>query len=121
DDLAVTRPVGQAGEGGRGLLVGQRVGVRHRRRDSYALPMRPMNSARVLASRRNVPVIAEVTIVASCFLTPRIIVHRCVASTTQATPFGSRRSVRKSATCTVSRSWSWSRWAYMSTIRGIFD
>ena len=46
--------------------------------------MRPMNSARVLASRRNVPTMLEVTIVASCFFTPRIIVHRCVASMTHA-------------------------------------
>ena len=29
-------------------------------------PISPMNSARVLASRRNVPVMLEVTIVASC-------------------------------------------------------
>ena len=29
--------------------------------------------------------------------------------------------MRKSATCWVSRSWTWSRRAYISTIRGIFD
>ena len=64
---------------------------------------------------------ALVTIVASCFLTPRITVHRCVASITQPTPFGSRRSIRKVATCWVIRSCTCSRCAYMSTMRGIFD
>ena len=32
DDLAVARPLGQVGQRGRGLLIGQWVGVRHRSR-----------------------------------------------------------------------------------------
>ncbi len=36
-------------------------------------------------------------------------------------PSGARRSIRKSATCWVIRSWTWSRRAYISTTRGILD
>ena len=53
--------------------------------------------------------------------TPRMAAHRWVASSTTPTPLGARRSIRKSATCWVIRSWTWSRRAYISTIRGILD
>ncbi len=55
---------------------------------------------------------------ASCFFTPRIIVHRCKPSTTTATPFGSRSSCSKSAICWVMRSCTCSRRAKISTSRG---
>ena len=44
-----------------------------------------------------------------------------VASITHATPLGLSCSIRKPATCWVSRSCTCSRCAYMSTMRGIFD
>ena len=52
---------------------------------------------------------------------PRITAHRWFASTTTPTPCGASRSLRKSAICWVSRSWTCSRRAYISTMRGIFD
>ena len=36
-------------------------------------------------------------------------------------PYGFRRDCRKSAICCVMRSWTCSRRAYISTIRGIFE
>ena len=53
--------------------------------------------------------------------TPRMTAQRCVASTTTPTPCGARRSSRKSAICCVRRSWTCSRRAYISTMRGIFE
>ena len=46
------------------------------------------NSPRVRASSRKTPSIALVTATEFCFSTPRIIMHRCVASITTATPCG---------------------------------
>ena len=50
-----------------------------------------MASARVEASLRKRPRTAEVTVVVPGFLTPRIDMHRCSASTTTNTPWGSER------------------------------
>ena len=44
---------------------------------------------RVRASSRNTPSIALVAATEFCFSTPRIDMHRCVASITTATPRGS--------------------------------
>src|SRR4029453_8085264 len=54
---------------------------------SYLL-IRFRNSDRVLASLRNAPNIALVTAREFCFSTPRIDMHRWVASVTTATPSG---------------------------------
>ena len=53
--------------------------------------------------------------------TPRITAHRWVASMTTPTPCGASRPGGTRATCWVSRSWTCSRRAYISTTRGIFD
>ena len=52
---------------------------------------------------------ALVTMTACAFLTPRIDMHRCSASTTTITPRGSRNSIRASAIWVVSRSCTWGR------------
>ena len=55
------------------------------------------NSDRVRASLRNAPSIALVTATEFCFSTPRMDMHRCVASVTTATPSGLIFSVSVSA------------------------
>src|SRR5699024_3892552 len=40
---------------------------------------------------------------------PRLVIHRCSASTTTMTPWGSRCSTIASAICEVRRSWTWGR------------
>jgi preprotein translocase subunit SecA len=48
-------------------------------------------------------------------------VQRGHHSMTTPAPFGCRCSIRKSAICDVSRSWTWRRRAYISTMRGILE
>ena len=55
------------------------------------------NSRRVRASVRNAPSIALVSANEFCFSTPRINMHRCVASTTTPTPNGSKMADTVSA------------------------
>ena len=74
---------------------------------------------RVRALLRNAPSIALVTANEFCFSTPRIDMHRCVASITTATPSGAIFSLMVSAISLVSRSCTWSRRLNTSTIRGI--
>ena len=71
------------------------------------------------ASVRNPPSIALVIANEFCFSTPRIAMHRCVASMTTATPSGSIFAVIVSAIWLVIRSWICSRRANTSTSRGI--
>ena len=71
--------------------------------------MSPIASARVLSLSRKAPRTAEVTVLAPGLRTPRMVMHRCSASTTTMTPRGCRRSIRASATCEVSRSCTWGR------------
>jgi hypothetical protein len=55
-----------------------------------------------------VPIIRLVVIITPGVLTPRAVMHACVASMITATPFGWRCCQIVSATCAVSRSWTWS-------------
>src|SRR5437667_8951750 len=59
------------------------------------------NSERVRASSSNEPSRQDVFMIEFCFSTPRIIMQRCFASTTTATPFGSRQSIRDCAISVV--------------------
>src|SRR5438128_1304973 len=59
------------------------------------------NSERVRASSLNAPRRQDVFMIEFCFSTPRIIMQRCFASTTTATPFGSRQFINDSAICVV--------------------
>src|SRR3972149_5497538 len=79
------------------------------------------NSARVLSRVRKMPSTALVVMIVPGLRTPRMTAQRCVASSTTPTPWGCRRSWRKSAICCVSRSWTWRRRGYISTMRGVFD
>ena len=54
-----------------------------------------------------------------CFSTPRIIMQRCRALTTTPTPCALSFDFRVSAIWTVSRYWTCSRRAKVSTMRGI--
>src|SRR4029434_5670965 len=63
------------------------------------LPMWCSASWRVLASFRNSPRTAEVTVTEPGFFTPRIVMHRCSASITTNTPRGSRA---RAIACAVS-------------------
>ena len=65
------------------------------------------------------PSIALVTANEFCFSTPRIDMHRCVASMTTATPSGLTMSRMVSAIWFVRRSCTCSRRLKTSTIRGI--
>jgi hypothetical protein len=56
-----------------------------------------------------------------CFSTPRIIMHMWYASITTPTPRGWSTSSMAFATCSVSRSCTWSRRANMSTMRGSLE
>src|SRR5207247_1087240 len=86
---------------------------------SYAprCPIRPRNSSRVAAESRKVPTTDEVIMTEFCFSTPRIIMHRWRASIITPTPAASIESMIASAICSVSRSCSCRRRAYMSTKR----
>src|SRR5438552_4086037 len=55
------------------------------------------NSERVRASSLKVPSRHDVFMIEFCFSTPRIIMQRCFASTTTATPDGSRQFMSDSA------------------------
>src|SRR6266478_508703 len=55
------------------------------------------NSERVRASSLKAPSRQEVFMIEFCFSTPRIIMQRCFASTTTATPLGSRQFISDSA------------------------
>ena len=79
------------------------------------------NSARVRSRVRNSPSTDDVVMIVPGLRTPRMTAHRWVASSTTPTPWGARRSCRNSAICWVSRSCTWSRRAYISTMRGIFE
>src|SRR5207253_8793418 len=59
------------------------------------------NSERVRASSLKVPSKHDVFMTEFCFPTPRIIMQRCFASTTTATPEGSRHFMSDSAICVV--------------------
>ena len=80
-----------------------------------------MASAWVRASLFITPRRAEVFVFAPAALAPRMVMHRCSASITTATPWGSSRSIRKSAIWEVSRSWIWGRRAKQSTIRASLE
>ena len=67
-----------------------------------------MASLRVAALRSR-PRTALVTVLAPGLWTPRMDMHRCSASTTTRTPWAPSRSIMASATCAVSRSWTWGR------------
>ena len=77
------------------------------------------NSIRVRALSRNAPSMALVTAKEFCFSTPRIDMHRWVASITTATPSGAIFSRIVLAIWFVSRSCTWSRRLNTSTSRGI--
>src|SRR6266542_1566894 len=77
------------------------------------------NSDRVRASVRNEPSIALVTATEFCFSTPRIDMHKCVASVTTPTPSGLIFSRSVLAIWFVSRSCTCRRRAKMSTRRAI--
>lgn len=85
------------------------------------LPTSLRNSSLVFAFSRKQPLIQLVVVLAPVFWTPRITIHRWLASTTTATPCGWRISNMASDTCFVSRSWSCSRRENISTMRAIFD
>lgn len=84
----------------------------------YRLPFRInfINSSLVFALCLNLPSIQLVVVTAVVFSTPLITIQRCLLSTTTATPCGRRTSLNASATCFVSRSWTWSRRANISAI-----
>src|SRR5438067_2445601 len=86
---------------------------------SYAprCPIRPRNSSRVAAESRKVPTTDEVIMTEFCFSTPRIIMHRWRASIITPTPAASIESMMAWEICSVSRSCSCRRRAYMSTRR----
>src|SRR5690606_30265635 len=65
----------------------------------------------------NSPSNAEVVVIEFCFCTPRIIMQRCCASITTATPRGLRVSLIAFMISTVRRSCTWSLLAYTSTTR----
>src|SRR5262245_59581341 len=77
------------------------------------------NSLRVFWFSLNAPSIELVTAIECCFSTPRMIMHKCWASMTTATPFGLTLYWMVSATSFVSRSCTCKRRANMSTSRGI--
>src|SRR5262245_41102556 len=62
------------------------------------------NSLRVFWFSLNAPNMELVTATECCFSTPRMIMHRCWASMTTATPRGRTFSLIVSAICMVSRS-----------------
>src|SRR5204863_5542657 len=99
-------------------------GARHER-DLHSEKLPPCtslrNSSRVLASSRNAPRSALVTVFEFCFSTPRIIMQRWYASITTPTPSGVSTRQSASATWSVSRSCTWSRRTNTSTTRGIFE
>src|SRR3970282_1659973 len=68
-----------------------------------------MNSLRVSWRVRKAPSNVLVMIIEFCFSTPRILMHKCSASMTTATPRGSSFSMMILAIWLVSRSWTWSR------------
>src|SRR6267378_739108 len=59
------------------------------------------NSERVRASSLKVPSKQDVFMTEFCFSTPRIIMQRCLASTTMPTPAGRSVFIKASAICTV--------------------
>ena len=77
-----------------------------------------MNSSRVLAWL-NAPQKSDVVVTEFCFLTPRICMHRCCASTTTITPSGLRVFCIHSFICSVSLSCTCKRRENTSTTRAI--
>jgi hypothetical protein len=65
--------------------------LKNRNQLANYLPLRinERNSSRVSLFVRKAPSIALVTVEDSCFCTPRIIMQKCCASATTATPWGS--------------------------------
>src|SRR6185437_15464059 len=78
---------------------------------------RARNSSRVASWSRKTPRTDEVTITEFCFSTPRIIMQRCFASIITPTPRAPMVSMIAREICSVSRSCSCRRRAYMSTSR----
>src|SRR5438309_8370168 len=79
------------------------------------------NSERVRASSLKVPRRHEVFMTEFCFSTPRIIMQRCFASTTTATPEGCKQFMSDSAIWVVRFSWICKRRANTSTIRATLE
>ena len=82
---------------------GQRVFNSHGVQPAYVPRTSDRNSARVTLDRLNCPRMALVTMRLPGFLTPRMVMQRCSASTTTATPSASSDSMTHSATWLVSR------------------
>src|SRR6266511_334064 len=85
------------------------------------LPISERNSSRVATDSRKVPSTEDVIMIEFCFSTPRIIMHRWRASIITPTPRAPIDSMTSWEICSVSRSWSCSRRAYMSTTRASLE
>ncbi len=83
--------------------------------------MSDMNSARVAGLRWKTPRMALVTVMLPGFWTPRIVIHKCDAEMTTATPAGSSVVMIASASWLVRRSCSCGRRANISTARASFE
>lgn len=81
--------------------------------------IRLRNSLRVRSSLRNIPENADVVVTAFAFCTPLRVMQVCEASMTTATPSGLSVSWMQSRICTVRRSCTWRRRAYVSTTLAI--
>lgn len=71
---------------------------------SYLFVKSDITSALVFASVLIAPLNAEVIVLAPAALAPRIVIHKCSASITTATPKGSKLSYKKSAISVVNLS-----------------
>lgn len=79
------------------------------------------NSSLVFALLRMHPSIQLVDVELPAFSTPRITMQRCELSITTATPCGLSTSEMASATCFVSRSWTWRRRENISARRASLE
>src|SRR5205814_4978617 len=82
---------------------------------------RARNSERVRASSLKEPRRQDVFITEFCFSTPRIIMQRCLASMTTATPPGCNVRMSASAISVVSCSWICNLRAKTSTMRATLE
>ena len=89
----------------------------------YLLPfkIRFINSSLVFALCLNLPSIQLVVVTAVVFSTPLITIHKCLLSTTTATPCGLKTSEIARATCFVRRSWTWRRRENISAMRASLE